>query len=167
MTRAGIHVLLCLGLMGSAELGVIRPAAPAANAVVDRIMATALSRCYSKVNGVTRIAFEPPTSEELAQIKALGEGAVAPLARYIELVPKNGLTQLLAVKFLITVGARSTLGPLEKAFDQDQWEVTRAQALSGIFGISQVEAKPYVHAGLSDRSSLVRRRAQALFQLYR
>src|SRR6266576_1458809 len=37
---------------------------------------------------------------------------------------------------------------------------------SGLFAVSQVEAKPYVEAALGDRSQLVRRRAHALWSLY-
>jgi hypothetical protein len=79
---------------------------------------------------------------------------------------KNGLTQLFAVKFLIAIGGSYTLGPLKRAFAQDQWEVTRAAALDGIFAVSHAEAKPYMEAALVDRSQLVRRRAHELWSLY-
>lgn len=129
-------------------------------------MTTVLSRCYSTVNGVKRISFEPPTNQEFAEVEALGPKAVAPLAKYLDLQPKNDLTQLFAVKFLMAIGGSSTLGPLKRAFAQDQWEVTRAAALDGIFAVSQVEAKPYVEAALGDSSQLVRRRAHHLWSLY-
>jgi hypothetical protein len=60
----------------------------------------------------------------------------------------------------------STLGPLKRAFAQDQWEVTRVAALDGIFAVSQVEAEPYVEAALGDSSQLVRQRAKELLALY-
>ena len=89
-------------------------------------------------------------------MRTLGPKAVAPLAKYFDLEPKNGFTQLFAVKFLTAIGGSSPLGPLKKAFaQQDQWEVTRAPALSGIFAVSQAEAKPYVEAALGDTSQLV------------
>jgi hypothetical protein len=44
----------------------------------------------------------------------------------------------------MAIDGSSTLGPLKRAFAQDQWEVTRAAALDGIFAVSQLEAKPYV-----------------------
>jgi hypothetical protein len=105
-------------------------------------MTAALSRCYSTVNGVKRTTFEPPTNEEFADVKALGQQAVAPLARYLDLQPKNDFTQLFAVKFLMAIGGPSTLGPLKRALAQDQWGVTRAAALSGIFQVSPAEATP-------------------------
>jgi hypothetical protein len=71
-----------------------------------------------------------------------------------------------AVKFLVTIGGSSTLGPLRRAFAQDQWEVTRAAALDGIFAVSQAEAEPDVEAALDDSSQLVRRRAHHLLSLY-
>lgn len=129
-------------------------------------MTTALSRCYSTVNGIKKISFEPPTNQEFAEVEALGQKAVAPLARYFDLQPKNGFTQLFAVKFLQAIGGSSTLGPLKRAFAQDQWEVTRAAALDGIFAVSHAEAKPYVEAALGDNSRLVRQRAHELWSLY-
>ena len=118
------------------------------------------------VNGIKRITFEPATNQEFAEVEALGQKAVAPLARYLDLQPKNGLTQLYAVKFLMAIGGPSTLGPLKRAFAQDQWEVTRAAALSGIFQVSPAEAKPYVEAALSDKSQVVRQYAHQLLSLY-
>ena len=66
----------------------------------------------------------------------------------------------------MAIGGSSTLGPLKRAFAQDQWEVTRAAALDGIFGVSPVEAKPHVEAALTDSSQLVRLRAHHLLSLY-
>ncbi len=99
-------------------------------------------------------------------MEAVGQKAVAPLAKYLDLQPKNDLTQLFAVKFLMAIGGSSTLGPLKRAFAQDQWEVTRAAALDGIFAVSRAEAKPYVEAALSDSSQLVQQRAHHLWSLY-
>lgn len=162
----GRALILCCILIGYASLGFSQASDPESSAVVDQIMTTALSRCYSTVDGVKRISFVSPTNEEFAEVEALGQKAVAPLARYLDLQPKNGFTQLFAVKFLIAIGGSSTLGPLKRAFAQDQWEVTRAAALSGIFAASHAEAKPYVEAALSDSSQLVRRRARDLLNSY-
>jgi hypothetical protein len=153
-------------LTGDASLGFGQASDPKSSAAIEQIMTTALSRCYSTVNGVRRISFEPATNQEFAEVKALGQKAVAPLARYLDLQPKNDFTQLFAVKFLMAIGGSSTLGPLKRAFAQDQWEVTRAAALNGIFAVSQAEAKPYVEAALGDNSRLVRQRALDLWNLY-
>src|SRR5215468_10792936 len=77
--------------------------------VVDQIMATAFERCHSvTADGVNAITFVPPTNEEVAEVKALGPKAVAPLARYLDLKQKNGFTQFFAVKFLMVIGGSST-----------------------------------------------------------
>src|SRR5882724_3435219 len=170
MTKArrhlrGLLLSSCI-VIGYASLGFGQASDPKSSAIIDRIMTTALSRCYSTVNGVKRITFEPATNQGFAEVEALGQKAVAPLARYLDLQQKNGLTQLFAVKFLMAIGGSSTLGPLKRAFAQDQWEVTRAAALDGIFAVSQAEAKPYVEAALGDSSQLVRRRAHDLLSLY-
>jgi hypothetical protein len=155
-------------VIGYASLGFGQASDPksSASAVIEQIMTAALSRCYSTVNGVKRITFEPATNQEFAELEALGQKAVAPLAKYLDLEPKNGLTQLFAVEFLMAIGGSSTLGPLKRAFAQDQWEVSRAAALSGIFAVSPAEAKSYVEAALGDSSQLVRLRAQHLWSLY-
>ena len=161
----GLLVLSCI-VIGYSTLGFGQASDPKSAAVIDQIMTTALSRCYSTVSGVKRISLEPATNQEFAQVEALGQKAVAPLARYLDLQPKNGLTQLFAVKFLMAIGGSSMLGPLKRAFAQDQWEVTRATALDGIFAVTHAEAKPYVEAALGDRSQLVRRYAHDLWSLY-
>jgi len=158
-------VLSCI-VIGYASLGFGQASDPKSSAIIDQIMATALSRCYSTVNGVKRISFEPATNEEFAQVKALGQNAIVPLGRYVDLRPQNGFTQLFAVKFLMGIGGSSTLGPLKGALAQDQWEVTRATALSGMFSVSPDAARPYVEAALTDKSHLVQQRAQELQAFY-
>ena len=159
-------VLSCI-VIGYASLGFGRASDPKSAAVVDQIMATALARCYSTgTDGFKRIDFITPTNEEFAQVEALGQKAIVPLARYVDLRPKNDFTQLFAVKFLMAIGGPSTLGPLKRALAQDQWDVTRAAALSGIFAVSPAEAKPYVEAALGEKSQLVRLRAHHLLALY-
>lgn len=160
-----VFLLLCI-LNCYAELGFSQASDPEASATVRRIMTTALSRCYSEVDGIRKISFVHATNQEFAEVKALGEKAIVPLAKYLELERKDGLTQLFAVKFLMAIGGRSTLGPLKRAFAQDQWEVTRSAALSALFAASQVEAKPYVEAALQDKSQWVRQTAQHLWNLY-
>lgn len=165
-TLRGALVLLCI-FSGYASLGVGQASDPKSSAVVDQIMATALARCYSTgTDGFKRITFQPATNQEFAEVEALGPKAIVPLARYVDLRPKNGFTQLFAVKFLMAVGGHSTLGPLKGALAQDQWEVVRAAALDGIFQVSPAEAKPYVEAELGDKSQLVRQYAQHLWTLY-
>jgi hypothetical protein len=160
-------VLISLSILSvHGNVGLSQVSNSESSVTMQRIMATALSRCYSKINGVTKITFEPPTNEEFSEVKSLGEGAVAPLAAYLDLEQKDGFTQLFAVKFLMAIGSPSTLGPLKRAFREDQWEVTRAAALSGIFGESQIEARPFVESALTDRSNLVRGRAHDLWVLY-
>jgi hypothetical protein len=158
--------VLCCIVIGYASLGFSQTSDPRSSAIIEQIMTTALARCYSTVNGVKKISFEPATNQEFAEVEALGQKAVAPLAKYLDLQPKNDLTQLFAVKFLMAIGGPSTLGPLKRAFAQDQWEVTRAAALDGIYAVSHAEAKPYVEAALGDRSQLVQRRAHDLWSLY-
>jgi hypothetical protein len=153
-------------VIGYVSLGFGQASDPKSPAVIDQIMTTALARCYSTVNGIKRITSEPATNGEFAEVEALGQEAVAPLAKYLDLQPKNGLTQLFAVKFLMVIGGPSTLGPLKRALAEDQWDVTRSAALDGIFGVSRAEAKPYVEAALGDKSEVVRQTAHHLWSLY-
>lgn len=158
----GALVFLCvlMSFRGFAETG-----AQQESAVVQRVMASALSRCYSSVNGVTKISFEAPTDQEFAEIAALGVRAISPLAEYFDLEPKAGFAQLFAVKFLMTIKDPQTFNPLKRAFAQDQWEVVRAAALAGMFRISRTETLPYIASALNDKSEVVRRRAKELLIL--
>ena len=97
------HVLSCIAI-GYASLGFGQTSDAKSSAIIERIMTTALSRCYSTVSGVKRITFEPATNQEFAEVEGLGQKAVAPLARYLDLQPKNGFTRLFAVKFLMAIG---------------------------------------------------------------
>lgn len=165
-TQAASALVLPCMVSGNASLGLGQASDAKSSAVVDQIMTTALSRCYSTVHGVKRISFVSATNEEFAEVEALGEKAIVPLARYLDLKQKDGFTQLFAVKFLVAIGGPSTFGPLRRAFAQDQWEVTRSAALNGMFRVSRVGAKPHVEAALKDESPVVRRTAQHLWGLY-
>jgi hypothetical protein len=72
--------LSCI-VIGCVSLGFGQAGGPKSSAIIEQIMTTALSRCYSTANGVKRITFEPATNEEFTQVEALGQKAVAPLAR--------------------------------------------------------------------------------------
>jgi HEAT repeat protein len=132
---------------------------------VAQIMKTALARCFSTVNGVKRISFVPATSEETSEVTRIGYNAIPQLASYIDLPRKDDLTQLLAVKFLISIGLPETYPPLERALKSDQWELTRVQALSGLFELSHETAKPFIENALTDSSTLVRERAKELWKI--
>jgi hypothetical protein len=169
MIRNGISLILKTVLIGFSFIASIQQnlgQIQAPEIVVKNVMAVALSRCYSNIDGVKRISFEPATKDEFSQISVLGEKGILPLAKYLDLRDKDGFTQLFAVKFIIAIGGQSALEPLKRALQQDQWEVTRAQALAGLFQISPSEAQPYIQASLNDGSSLVRQRANDLWKLY-
>lgn len=139
---------------------------PQAEALVREIMAADLSRCHDSINGVERISFVPSTDAEIAQIRSLGIEAIPPLAAYLDIAPKDGFTQLFAVRFLADIGGSATFAPLKRAFAPDQWEVTRFVALDAMFEVSRARAEPYIKLSLADQSSLVRKRAKELWSLY-
>lgn len=141
-------MLCCLG--GNIVPGLGQLDSSQSAQIVERIMAAALARCYSKVDGVARITFESPTDQEYETMKGLGAKAVTPLAKYLDVDQKDGFTQLFAVKFLVAIDRPDTFGPLTRAFGQDQWEATRAAALAGMFAVSKIQAKPFVKLGLTD-----------------
>lgn len=164
--------ILCILLTGESRVlasgQTSGPENSTAEQKIEHIMSSVTARCHSRANGVDRIEFVPPTKSEFAEVKALGEQAVGPLSKYLDLQFKDGLTQLYAVKFLTVLHTSSTLSPLKKTFmEEQQWEVTRAAALSAIFSVSEVEAKPYVEAALKDKSQLVRERALHLSELHK
>src|SRR5260370_2669036 len=96
----GLLVSSCI-VIGYASLGFGQASDPKSSAIIDQIMTTALARCYSTgTDGFKRIDFVTLTNEEFAKVKALGQKAIVPLARYLDLQTKNGFTQLFAVNFL-------------------------------------------------------------------
>jgi hypothetical protein len=95
----GLLVSSCIAI-GYASLGFGQASDPKSSAVIDEIMTAALSRCYSTLNGVKRITFEPLTNQEVAEVEALGQKAVAPLARYLDLQEKTGSHSFLRLSFL-------------------------------------------------------------------
>jgi hypothetical protein len=90
--------LSCI-VIGYVSLGFGQASDPKSSAIIEQIMSTALLRCYSTINGVKRITFESPTNEEFTQVEALGQKAVAPLARYLDLQEKNGPRSFLRLSF--------------------------------------------------------------------
>jgi hypothetical protein len=161
-----VFIFCCLSY-GCAELGLCQAGRSQNAAVtVQRIMATELSRCHTTGGGIKAISFVPAANEEIAEIKVLGEAAVYPLAKYLNADPKDGFTQLFAVKFLMVIGGSASFAALERAFANDQWEVTRATALSGMFAASPVQTNPYIDLALHDKSQLVQRQARQMCLLY-
>ena len=141
--------------------------APDINQAVKSIMNTSVNRCYTTTKeGISRISWVPASNEDVNKIKDLGKAAIPILDGYITAQSKDGFTQLFAVKFLIQIGGRPTETALEHALSSDQWDVTKAQALSGLYQVSTVDALPYIYAALSDPSQLVRQRARELSELY-
>jgi hypothetical protein len=80
--QRGLCRTLALSRMvgGNVSLGFGQASDPKSPAVVDQIMADALARCYSiTADGVKKIEFVSATSEEFADVEALGQRAIAPL----------------------------------------------------------------------------------------
>lgn len=138
-----------------------------ADRVIKRIMSSALARCHSEHDGIKSLSFVPPTNEEVAEVTAWGDDAIAPLASYVDSKPNDGFTQLFAVRFLMALHSPDTFPPLARAFGRDQWEVTRDAALNAMFALSEQRAKPYVKAALSDESNVVKQSAAHLWSLYK
>src|SRR5260370_24550874 len=106
-----ILIVACI-FAGDAPLGFGQASDAKSSAVIQQIMTTALSRCYSTVNGVRRISFAPPTNQEFAEVEALAQKAVAPLATYLDLETKTGFPHLFPVNFPWTPHPPSPLVPL-------------------------------------------------------
>lgn len=134
-----------------------------ASATAKRVMADVLAHCHTKTNGVEMITFLPPSNDEIATIKALGSEAIEPLSTYIDAKVNDGFTQLFAVRFLTVLRNPAALPALQRAFAQDQWEVTRMAALAGMWETSKTAAKPYIEAALKDKSAVVRHMAESLW----
>jgi hypothetical protein len=171
-----LHVLLLLGILsGYLPFGFAQMSSPTAADIVKRTMAAALARCRSKAtDGVEAFTFIPPNNDEIETIKSLGSAAVEPLSTYVQAKVdcgfakycECGFAQLFALKFLTALRNPAALGVFERAFAQDQGEVTRVYALAGMFETSKTAAEPYVKAALEDKSPDVRHMAEGLWLSY-
>jgi hypothetical protein len=162
-----LHVLLLLGLLSTnLQLGFAQTSDSTAFDTVKQTMAAVLARCHMKVDGVEAITFIPPSNEEFETIKSLGSAAIEPLSTYLDAQVNDGFTQLFAVKFLTSLRNPAALDALQRAFAQDQWEVTRMAALDGMFETSKAAAEPYVKLALEDKSRVVRELAEELWPIY-
>jgi|SRR5215469_535643 len=169
-----LRVLLLLGIFGARPpFGFGQVSSPTMSDIVKRTMAAALARCHSKADGIEAFTFIPPSNDEIETIKSLGPAAVEPLSTYVQAKVDCGFAKidcgfapLFALKFLTALRNRAALGAFQRAFAQDQWEVTRVYALAGMFETSKTAAKPYVEAALEDKSQVVRQMAESLWTSY-
>jgi len=148
---------------------------------VSEVMQRALGRCYSVAHGetpdgrvekgVTRISWVPPTKKDYAVIAKLGEEAVPELAAYITPAAiamrgyGGGLKQLLAVKFLASVGTPSTVAPLGAALNPDDWEVARLNALDALGAMPGPESTSMIRSVLGDSDPMISERAKQILAL--
>jgi hypothetical protein len=164
-----LHVLLLLGIFsGYLPFGFAQKmSSPTTSDIVKRTMAAALARCRSKTtDGVEAFTFIPPNNDEIETIKSLGSAAVEPLSTYVQAKVDCGFAELFALKFLTALRNPAALGVFQRAFAQDQSEVTRVYALAGMFETSRTAAEPYVKAALEDKSPGVRHMAEGLWLSY-
>jgi hypothetical protein len=162
-----LHVLLLLGIFGARlPFGFAQMSRPAASDTVKRTMAAVLAHCRFKADGVEGMTFIPPSNDEIETIKSLGSAAIETLSTYLDPKVDGGFSQLFAVRFLTALRNPAALGALQRAFAQDQWEVTRVAALAGMFETSKTTTKPYVEAALEDKSEVVRHMAESLWTSY-
>ena len=172
--RHAFLVLLLLGMFsGYLPFGFAQRSSPTVCDIVKRTMAATLARCHSKVDDIEAFTFIPPSNDEIETIKSLGPAAVEPLSTYLPAkvdcgFPKIdcGFAPLFALKFLTALRNPAALGAFQRAFAQDQWEVTRIYALAGMFETSKTAAEPYVKAALEDKSPNVRHMAEGLWTSY-
>jgi hypothetical protein len=162
-----LHVLLLLGILGARlPSGFAQTIRSAASDTVKRTMAAVLAHCHYKVGGVEAITFIPPSNNQIETIKSHGSAAIEPLSRYLDAKVDGGFSQLFAVRFLTSLRNPAAFSALQRAFAQDQWEVTRTAALAGMFETSKTAPEPYVKAALEDQSRVVCHMAESLWTSY-
>jgi hypothetical protein len=139
---------------------------------VKEIILRCLARDYSIVNGyapdghevkgVTRISWVPPGPEDYREMASIGPDAVEPLSRLLDSEYKNGLVQLLAVKFLIGIGGTSVLEPLVRATNKDQWQVVRSAAMEELAAAPNAETMAVIKALQTDTDPFIANEARGI-----
>ena len=131
--------------------------------LVDRVIHRALNRDYSTTNGVKKISWVPPSAEDFAEIKSLGEKAETPLAAYID--DKNDFVQLLAIKFIDSLEHQSinTLSPLTRAAtDGHRWVVVRLASMDALERSHGTDGLAVIESMQEDGDPMVSRRAREI-----
>ena len=185
-TGANMKLLFIVGFMAiamwpriEAQTGGASPPStvdPDARFRVSVIMKRAIARCYSVgdgetpdhrvVKGVTRISWYPPTKDDYTEIAKLGEKAAPALAGYVTTDAKpGGFVQLLAVKFLASIGTPTTIPPLGAALATGNWQVARLTALDALGEMSNPEADSLIRSVLKDGDPLISERAKQVLAL--
>lgn len=97
--------------------------------------------------------------EEMDQIKAFGDRAIAPLSRYFD--TSNYRAQHLAVRILAYIGGKGVIAPLSKAAEHSPSEVVRLSAVECLGQQLWEDAAPVVkRVASNDSNPLVREHAQ-------
>jgi hypothetical protein len=131
--------------------------------LVDRVIHRALNRDYTTTNGVRKISWVPPSAEDFAEIKSLGEKAEIPLSLYID--DKSDFVQLLAITFIDSLEHQSTntLSPLTRiASDGHRWVVVRLASMDVLERTHSPEGLAVIKSMQDDSDPMVSRRAREI-----
>jgi HEAT repeats len=141
---------------------------------VKVIVARCLARDYSAVNmqapdghkvkGVTRISWVPPETEDYREMESIGPDAVKPLSGLLDYSDKDGLVQLLAVKFLVGIGGVSVVQPLVRATKKDQWQVVRFAAMEELAASPNAETMAVIKALQTDADPAIAKEAREILE---
>lgn len=131
---------------------------------VTSLLDQILSRGEGQVGDVKTNTWVPPSKEDVATIRALGQKSIAPLNHALSSpVP---FRQLIAVRLLEEVGGPDTLPVLKRGLEPDRWVVVRMQSLSSLRSVPDDLAIPILRNALHDTDIHVARRAHDLLVDY-
>ena len=134
---------------------------------VDQIMNRIHARAYTATNGVTRIAYAPPTTSDFEEIEKLGPQAITALSVYLD--DKGDFNQLTAVKFLGALGSSSSdvIAPLQHAAaaPEDKWVVVRLAAMDALARTKAPNGATTIMQMMTDTDPLVSQRVLRLLTL--
>ena len=130
---------------------------------VDQIMNRIHARAYTATNGVTRIAYAPPTTSDFEEIEKLGPQAITVLSVYLD---DNGdFNQLTAVKFLDALGSSSSdvVAPLQHAAaPEHKWVVVRLAAMDALARTKTPSSATTIMQMMTDTDPLISQRAKEM-----
>ena len=100
----------------------------------------------------------PPTAEDIAEVKQLGIGAIAPLDRAF--VAKRSFQRLLVVRLLSEIGGAGIVPTLKRALDPALPNSVRVGALDALTTTPDDLALPLIRANVNDKDPLVAMKAK-------
>jgi hypothetical protein len=135
-----------------------------ANDKVAAILDSILKQGEGSVGDVKTSRWVGLSSDEIEQIRSIGQNAIPPLNRALD--SRRPFEDFLAVRLLEVIGGANVVPPLKRALGSDKANSVRMAALSALTRAPDNLAVPIIRSAMNDPDPLVAKRAKDLLTDY-